>query len=93
MSAGILPGGAHLNYVKSGLAYQAIGDALRTRLSAVPDPRSVIADVWLAELARLLPELVERCPGLPRPVDNAGARLRLFEAAFRLVPALGFDIS
>ena len=72
----------------SGVPYQAISDALRTRLAMSSDPRTLLGDVWLAELARLIPDLVERCPGLPAPVDNAGARLRLFEAVARLVEAI-----
>ncbi|GLV60866.1 SARP family transcriptional regulator [Dictyobacter sp. S3.2.2.5] len=43
--------------------------------------------VWLTELVRLLPELLEEQPGLPRyePVTEYGQRLRFFEALARAV--------
>jgi len=52
-------------------------------------PDDLLSDVWLAELARLLPELCDRYPDLPVPTgDEALARTRLFEAVVRLGQAL-----
>jgi tetratricopeptide (TPR) repeat protein len=50
----------------------------------------LLADVWLAELSHLLPELRERYPDLPLPTtgDPNFARSRLFEAVARLGQAL-----
>jgi predicted ATPase len=55
-----------------------------------PAPDDLLGDLWLAELARLLPELSERYPDLP-PVSEAETvgRGRLFEAVARLGQALG----
>ena len=51
-------------------------------------PRSSVSDVWLAELARLLPELRDRYPDLPVPTrDEALGHSRLFEATARLLQA------
>jgi DNA-binding SARP family transcriptional activator len=72
------------------LAYQAIVPALRGRLQIEADPRRLLGVVWLAELSRLLPELAERVPGLPPPLQlgEADSRARLFEAAARVVQTL-----
>src|SRR5207244_5098733 len=50
----------------------------------------LLGDVWLAELARLLPEFHEQVRDLPPPLslDEAEARTRLFEAVARLGHAL-----
>jgi DNA-binding SARP family transcriptional activator len=64
-----------------GLAYQAITDALRKYLRNSPDLANVLRPIWLAELSKLLPELLERYPDLPLPSqDETVARTRLFEA-------------
>src|SRR5207244_10183542 len=64
-------------------------EALRPRLEAENAPEDLLDDVWLAELARLLPELRVRYPDLPAPTeDELMAKLRLFEAVARLVDAL-----
>jgi predicted ATPase len=48
-----------------------------------------LEDLWLAELARLLPELRGRYPDLPAPTeDELTAKGQLFEAVARLVDAL-----
>ena len=46
-------------------------------------------DLWLTEVARLLPELLTEHPGLarPEPVSEYGQRLRFFEALARAVLA------
>jgi DNA-binding SARP family transcriptional activator len=48
-----------------------------------------IGDLWLTEVARLLPELLTEHPGLPRPepVSEYGQRLRFFEALARAMLA------
>lgn len=72
-----------------GLPYAPIVDALRGRLEAENAPEDLVSDLWLAELARLLPELLERYPDLAvRPEDRL-TRSRTFEAVSRLGIALG----
>src|SRR5437764_5137023 len=71
------------------LPYQPLVEALRGRLEAENAPEDLLDDVWLAELARLLPELRVRYPDLPAPTeDELSAKGRLFEAVARLVDAL-----
>lgn len=71
------------------LPFQPLVDALRPRLDRENAPESLLSDVWLTELGRLLPELRDRYPDLPGPVgDEAAARTRLFEAIARLGQAL-----
>ena len=71
------------------LPFQPLVDALRPRLDRENAPESLLDDVWLTELGRLLPELRERYPDLPGPSgDEAVARTRLFEAVVRLGQAL-----
>ncbi len=72
-----------------GLSYQPFIDALRPRIEQENAPDDLLHDVWLAELARLLPELHERYPDLIRVVTDASvARNHLFEAVTRLLSAL-----
>ncbi|HEX6551888.1 MAG TPA: AAA family ATPase [Ktedonobacteraceae bacterium] len=72
------------------LPYQPLVEALRERLEAENAPEDLLSDPWLAELARLLPELRVRYPDLPIPTqDELTARGRLFEAVARLLDALG----
>ncbi len=72
------------------LPYQPLVDALRTRLEAENAPEDLLADVWLAELSQLLPELRDRYPDLPLPMsgDPDFVRARIFEAVSRLLAAL-----
>ena len=71
------------------LPYQPLVEALRTRLEAENAPEDLLEDLWLAELARLLPELRGRYPDLPAPSeDELTSKGRLFEAVARLVDAL-----
>jgi DNA-binding SARP family transcriptional activator len=71
------------------LPYQPLVEALRPRLEAENAPEDLLDDLWLAELARLLPELRVRYPDLPAPTqDELTAKLRLFEAVARLLDAL-----
>ncbi|HKO25234.1 MAG TPA: response regulator, partial [Chloroflexota bacterium] len=74
---------------KSGLPYAAFLAALRPRLEHENAPDDLLGDVWLAELARLLPELRERYPDLsPASADETAGCGRLFEAVARLGQAL-----
>jgi DNA-binding SARP family transcriptional activator len=69
----------------TGVPYQPIAKALRSQIER-RDRESLsllsISPVWLSELSRLLPELRQRFPDLPPPVQVSGeaARQRLFEA-------------
>ena len=73
----------------TGLSYQPISHLLRQRLERENAPEDLLADLWLAQLTRLLPELRERYPDLPEPTqEEATARQHLFEAVTRLGRAL-----
>ena len=63
------------------LAYAPVTALLRAR------PLPPLDDVWLTEVARLLPEVLVERPELaaPRPVTEAWQRTRLFEALARAV--------
>lgn len=67
------------------LSYSLVVEWLRTGPYAtlVTD----LADIWLAECSRLLPELLAARPNLvsPPPLTDSGQRLRLFEALARAV--------
>jgi DNA-binding SARP family transcriptional activator len=71
------------------LPYQPLVDALRPRLEAINAPEDYLSDTWLAELSRLLPELLDRYPDLqPLQLDETAARPRLFEAITRFTLSL-----
>ena len=72
------------------LPYQPLVEALRHRLEQENAPDDLLADVWLAELSQLLPELRDRYPDLPPPFrgDADFVRARIFEAVARLGEAL-----
>jgi predicted ATPase len=71
------------------LPYQPVIEALRPRIERENAPDDLFSDLWLAELARLLPELRDRYPDLPAPAgEKSVARNRLFEAVARLGQAL-----
>ena len=71
------------------LPYQPVIEALRPRIERENAPDDLFSDLWLAELARLLPELRDRYPDLPVHLeDESVARNRLFEAVARLGQAL-----
>jgi DNA-binding SARP family transcriptional activator/tetratricopeptide (TPR) repeat protein len=97
--AGVLLAWAHEQGadVLSGRALEAAGrlpyaplvEALRARLERENAPEDLLEDVWLAELARLLPELRTRYPDLPSATDDPTlGHGRLFEAVARLGVAL-----
>jgi hypothetical protein len=71
------------------IPYAALGDVLRSRLERENAPDDLVSDMWLAELAHLMPELYERYPDLPPLAGEQGPRnQRLFEAVTRLLQAL-----
>lgn len=79
--------GAHARcYASEGaLAYAPVAAWLRAH------PVAPLGDVWLTEVARLLPEISAGRPDLPRPgpLTEAWQRERLFEALARAVLGLG----
>lgn len=71
------------------LSYQPLINALRQRLERENAPEDLLSDLWLAQLARILPELRDRYPDLPVPTQEENtARQHLFEAVVRLGLAL-----
>jgi len=71
------------------LPYQALVACLRSRIERENAPDDLLADPWLAELSRILPELRERYPDLPPlTAGETTAGIRLFEAITRLLQAL-----
>jgi len=71
------------------LPYRPVIEALRARIERENAPDDLLSDTWLAELARLLPELYDRYPDLlTLGGDKPVARNRLFEAVARLGQAL-----
>src|SRR5260370_2066220 len=69
------------------LPYRPLIEALRPRIERENAPDDLLSDTWLAELARLLPELCDRYPALPDPAgDKSVARTPLFAAAWSPCP-------
>jgi DNA-binding SARP family transcriptional activator/tetratricopeptide (TPR) repeat protein len=66
------------------LPYQPLMDLLRERLARERAPDDLLEDSWLIELQRLVPDLHDRYPDLPHPVDDAAAGARLLEAIAQL---------
>ena len=83
----VLVGACHAS--ERGLPYHPFVDLLSAAVASfgaeVPVP-----DVWLAEVARLVPDLVEHRPDLPTParLDPQQEARRLFEGASRFLGAL-----
>ncbi|HEY54507.1 MAG TPA: AAA family ATPase, partial [Caldilineae bacterium] len=72
------------------IPYQPIAEAVRSHLRASSPADLPLSATWLAEMARLTPELLDMYPGLPEPGPGTGpaARQRLFEAVVRFLRAL-----
>ncbi len=73
---------------EGALAYSPVTTWLRA------NPLVLLEDVWLAEVARLLPEIFTQRPDLPRPIalTEAWQRQRLFEALSRAIYGLNQPI-
>lgn len=67
--------------------YESVVDALR---SALPLVAALKADISLAAVAELLPEIRARLPSLPQlaHIDAESERIRLFESLFRCLSSL-----
>jgi tetratricopeptide (TPR) repeat protein len=76
---GIADASARCYAAEGELAYAPVTALLRAR------PLPPLEDVWLTEVARLLPEMLAERPDLatPRPMTEAWQRTRLFEALAR----------
>lgn len=73
----------------AGLSYQPFTHLLRQRIERENAPEDLLSDFWLSQLTRLLPELRDRYPDLPKPTEEENtAREHLFEAITRLIQAL-----
>lgn len=85
----VLTGNSHAD--GRTIPYQPLIQALRQALSFSDRWRA--APIWLAEAARLLPELPTVFPGLPLPmeVEPEQAQARLFEALTQLFHSLAAD--
>jgi DNA-binding SARP family transcriptional activator len=76
---------------EQSIPYQPWNDLLRTSMDRARWQQLGLPDLWLAELAQLLPELHAVFPGLPQPALPAPqlARGRLGEAIHQWLRALG----
>jgi DNA-binding SARP family transcriptional activator len=81
---GIANASARCYAAEGELAYAPVTVWLRAH------PLPPLEDVWLAEVARLLPEVLDQRPDLPRPLalTEAWQRQRLFEALSRAILGL-----
>ncbi|NKQ36004.1 MAG: AAA family ATPase [Chloroflexi bacterium] len=71
------------------LSYQPLTQLMRRRLERENAPEDLLSDLWLTQLTRILPELRDRYPDLPEPIqEETIARQHLFEAIARLGQAL-----
>jgi DNA-binding SARP family transcriptional activator len=74
---------------EGSLPFAPLVAALRSRLERENAPEDLLGDLWLTDLARLLPELRERYPDLPAAIDDVTAGpWRLYEAVARLGQSL-----
>src|SRR6266568_2812354 len=77
---------------ETNLAYGPVVSGLHAAIAQKPDTRWLenIAESWLSEAARLLPELVTIRPGLPPapPLDSPGAQSRFFEGVRQVLLAV-----
>jgi len=77
---------------EAGVAYGPVADALRAVLAQTgcAERLAALPTHWLAEVARLLPELNALRPGLPSPppVDAPGGQSRLFEGLRQVLSAI-----
>lgn len=76
-------------WTAGALPYMPWITGLRRRIETENAPEDLLDDQWLAELARLLPELLDRYPDLVVQQADPLTRGRIFEAVSRLGIALG----
>jgi DNA-binding SARP family transcriptional activator len=83
----VLVGACHAS--ESGLPYHPFVDLLSAAVASFGS-EVVLPDVWLAEVARLVPDLLEEHPNLPTParLDPQQEARRLFEGTARFLGAL-----
>src|SRR5205807_1577409 len=83
----VLVGACHAS--ERGLPYHPFVDLLSAAVATFGTEVGV-SDVWLAEVARLVPELLDRRPDLPTParLDPQQEARRLFEGVARFLGAL-----
>jgi len=83
----VLAGACHAS--ERGLPYHPFVDLLTAAVASFGADVQ-LSDVWLAEVARLVPDLVERRPHLPTParLDPQQEARRLFEGVARFLGAL-----
>lgn len=72
------------------LPYAPFVEALSRLLPALDATRLNLPAVWLAEVGRLLPDMITRCPDLPPPqrVEPGQEQHRLYEGVARFLAAL-----
>lgn len=72
------------------VTYQPIAAALRQNISQLLSHELAIGQIWLAELAQLLPEIYEQYPDLPAPLtaEQGANRHHLFEAVTYFIRAM-----
>lgn len=72
------------------VTYQPIAAALRQNIPHLLSPELAIGNIWLAELAQLLPEIYEQYPNLPAPLtaEQGANRHHLFEAVTYFIRAM-----
>ncbi len=82
---GIATATAHCYAVGGGLAYAPIAAWLRS--DVLRAGLSTLSEIWLSEVARLLPDLLEEHPHLPHPgpLTESWQRQHLFEALARAI--------
>lgn len=79
--------GARCYAVGGALAYGPVAEWLRS--APLQSALGRVEDIWLVEIARLLPEVLEQRPELPRPgpLQESWQRQRFFEGLARLIAA------
>lgn len=84
----VLVGACHAS--ERGLPYHPFVDLLSAAVAGLAGAELLVSDVWLAEVARLVPDLVDQRPDLPTParLDPQQEARRLFEGATRFLGAL-----
>lgn len=88
-SATILTGGGR--EAGAPAAYQPIVEALRPAVADLVDGKNALGDVWLEELARIFPEILEQRPELEVSGSDPARAMRLYESVAKVVARLSRD--